>query len=180
MNVSLLLRRATSITLLALLLAGCTTSKKIGKVLMDPNIQVGSFADQPSTLNLTLLADRNININEDGEATPINLQVIYLTEDSRLLALDFDELDDEKNSLPDLIKKNYINHQDYTLLPGQFKPLKPIKLKEENRYIGVVAYFADANISEWKKIVKADGKGHIYNLLVHVKEREIELQKEEE
>lgn len=161
-----------------LFLNGCTVSKKVGKVLANPDIQVGSTADLPSIVNMTLLAEPDINKNESGEPTPIALQVVYLSDDSKLLAADFDQLNDDDIELSKILGKNYIDHQDYTVLPGQFKPLSPITLDEKNHYIGVIAYYADENVTEWKKIVRIHGVGHVYHLLVHVRDKEIELQRE--
>lgn len=169
-----------SVLLITLLLSSCTVSKKVGQVLMDPDIQVGSLAEQPSTVRITLLAEPDINKNESDEATPVNLQVIYLSEDSKLLATDFDQLNEEDSDLEKILGKNYIDHQDYTLLPGQFKPLELIKLEEDNQYIGVVVYYADENISQWKKVIKIKGVGHGYHLLIHVRDNDVELQKEED
>ncbi|WP_411813525.1 type VI secretion system lipoprotein TssJ [Erwinia tracheiphila] len=169
-----------TVPLLLLLVGSCTVTKKVGKVLMDPDIQVGSLGDQPSTVALTLLAEPDVNKNSSDEATPINLQVVLLSEDSRLLALEFDELNDKKNDLEKLLGKNYIDHQGYTLLPGQFKPLAPITLEKNNQYIGVIACYADENISEWKKVIKVQGTGHVYHVLVHVRAQEVELQREED
>jgi len=172
--------RASCFIAITMLFSGCTASKKIGKVLMDSDIQVGSLADQPASLRITLLAEPDINQNESEEATPIALQVIYLSEDSGLLAADFDQLNDENADLGKILKKNYIDHQDYQLLPGQFKPLDPVTLEEKNQYVGVIASYADENGAEWKKVIKAKGKGHRYHLLIHVRARVIELQMEEE
>ncbi|MBI0220661.1 type VI secretion system lipoprotein TssJ, partial [Yersinia pestis subsp. pestis] len=56
------------------LLSGCSgaweATKKVGKVVMDPDIPVGQATDQPSTVRLTLLSDPDTNPNEKGEAVP--------------------------------------------------------------------------------------------------------------
>lgn len=75
-----------------MILAGCTAIGKMADVMMDPDIQVGSNDDQPSTLGFSLLAERDINPNESGEAAPIEFQVVLLAEDSKLLATDYDQV----------------------------------------------------------------------------------------
>lgn len=170
-----------SLLCIALLLTGCSAwkvSKKIGEVVMNPDIPVGEAPDLPSTVTLILLAEPNINPNESGEATPTEVVVVYLSEDSMLLAADYDLLSNDL--LEKSLGKNYIDHQQYTLLPAQFKPLPPITLEKKNRYLGVIARYADANRSEWKKIIKITGKGHSYTVLAHFRSNEIELRKEEE
>lgn len=160
-----------------LALTGCTTLGKMADVAMNPDIQVGSNADQPSTVGLSLLAEPDVNPNESGEAAPIEFQVLLLSEDSRLLATDYDQVTED---VAKVLGKNYLDHQDYTLLPGQFKYLPPVKLEEEVRYIGVIARYAEPDKAEWRKVIKVKNTGHHYQILVHLRQDEVELQKEEE
>ena len=166
------------------LLVGCSTPfeaiTKVGKVIWDPSTPVGEAKAQASTVSLVIVADEQININHQAEATPVQLQIVYMNEDSLFAALDQDKLLETDNDLKKLLKKNYLDHQDYTLLPGQYKPLPLIKLESENNYIGVIAYYADANIAQWKKVVKVQAKGRHYYLLAHIKANEIEFRKEED
>ncbi|QGU88116.1 type VI secretion system lipoprotein TssJ [Erwinia sorbitola] len=166
---------------LAWLLTGCTAwkvTKKVGEVVMNPDVPVGKASDQPSTVTLALLAEPDINPNESGEATPTEIVVIYLSEDSLLLAADYDPLSNDQ--LEKTLGKNYLDHQQYTLLPDQFKPLPPIELEKNTRFLGVIARYADASRSEWKKIIKIKGQGHHYQVLIHIRSHEIELRKEGE
>nr|WP_310504055.1 type VI secretion system lipoprotein TssJ [Aeromonas sp. BIGb0445] len=169
--------RSVLCLLLLLGLSACTTMGKMADVAMDPDIQVGSHDSQPSTLGLSLLAEPDVNPNEGGEAAPIEFQIVLLAEDSKLLATDYDQVtaDPEK-----ALGKNYLDHQDYTLLPNQFKYLPPIELDEKTRYIGVIARYADPNSAEWRKVIKVRSKGRAYQLLVHLRLDEVEIQKEEE
>ena len=136
-------------TLLALL-SGCTTLGKMAKVAMNPDVQVGSNDHQPSTVGFSLLAEPDVNPNESGDAAPIEFQLVLLAEDSRLLATDYDQItaDIEK-----ALAKNYVTHQDYTLLPGQFKYLPPEALDAKVHYVGVVARYADPESAEWRKVI---------------------------
>lgn len=145
---------------------------------MNPEIQVGQVSDQPSTIRLILLAEPDINPNVSGEATPTEIAVIYLSEDSKLWAANDDQL--TSDLLEKTLGKNYIDHQEYTLLPNQYKTLPPVKLQDNNRYIGVIARFADAESSEWKKIIKVKSTGQNYHVLIHLRKHEIDLRKEEE
>ncbi|MBC3378250.1 type VI secretion system lipoprotein TssJ [Serratia fonticola] len=159
----------TTALCLVLMLSGCTIWK---------NKKPERATEQPSTLRLTLLADANINPNEKGEAAPTEIAVVYLSDDSKLLAADYDQLDTE--ILKKTLSKNYIDHQEYTLLPSQYKPLPAIELEEKTHYLGVIAYYADVDRAEWKKIIKINDVGHNYGVLIHVKADEIDLRKEEE
>ncbi|RLM21868.1 type VI secretion system-associated lipoprotein [Brenneria alni] len=163
--------------LLTLALSGCSTLGKMADVAMNPDIQVGSHDDQPSTVGFSLVAEPDVNPNESGEAAPVEFQIVMLAEDSKLLAADYDQVtaDIEK-----ALGKNYLDHQDYTLLPGQFKYLKPVKLDEKTHYIGVIARYADPDSAEWRKVIKVKNTGRSYQILVHLRLDEVELQREEE
>ncbi len=167
-----------------LILSGCSkpfeAAGKMGKILLDPSTPVGQPKDQPSTVALTILAEPYINPNQEGEAAPINIQVVYLNEDSVFGSVDHDQIDAKEGDLEKVLKKNYIDHQDYTILPGQYKPFPTMTLDPSNRYIGIIAYYSDPDKAEWKKIVKARGKGRHYFLLVHIRENEIEFRQEED
>ncbi|MBF0785584.1 type VI secretion system lipoprotein TssJ [Muribacter muris] len=163
--------------------SGCSSAidaaKKIGQVIMDPSIQVGKDTDQPSTLRLTLLAEPNINPNSANQPSPINLQVIYLTEDSMLQATYYDQL--QETELKDILGKNYLDHQDYTLVPAQYKPLPEITLDEKNQYLGLIAYYSNPEISEWKQVIKLNGTGgHRYHVLAQVKKQHLIIKVEKE
>lgn len=160
-----------------LLLSACTTMGKVADVVMDPDIQVGSNADQPSTLGVTLLAEPDVNPNGSGEASPIELQLLWLAEDSKLLASDYDQL---AAGPKEALGKNYIDHQEFTLLPGQYKYIPPAKLDEQTRYIGVIAHYADPDRAQWRKVIKVKSTGEAYQLLIHLRQNEVQLQKEEE
>jgi len=171
------MRASVWLGLLSVLLCGCTTLGKLTDVVMNPDIQVGSSQTQPSTLGISLLAEPDVNPNEQGEASPIEFQVVWLAEDSRLLASDFDQVTAD---LAKALGKNYLDHQDYTLLPGQFKYLPPVPLDEKTRYIGVVARYAEPEQAQWRKVVKVRSRGRAYQLLLDLRRDEVQLLKEEE
>lgn len=163
--------------LISAALTGCETAKKIGQVISDPDIQVGDLKSQPSELTITLLTEPDININADGEAAPVDVQLIYLSDDSKIQAADYDQI--SSTPLPDVLGKNYIDHQDFSLLPDTMKTLQPAKLDEKTQFIGVVAYFSDDQATEWKQVQPVEGTGHSYRVLVHVRQGSIEMKKED-
>lgn len=164
--------------LMMVMLTGCETAKKIGQVISDPNIQVGALAEQPSELTVTLLTEQDTNINSDGDPAPIDVQLVYLSDDSKLQSADYDQI--ATTPLPDVLGKNYIEHQDFTLLPDTIKTQPPVKLDEKTQFIGVVAYFSDDQTSAWKQTESVEGTGHRYRLLVHVRQNSIEIKKEDD
>lgn len=159
------------------LLPGCTTLGKMAKIAANPDIQVGSNGSQPSTAAFSLLAEPDVNPNESGEAAPIEFQLVMLAEDSRLLATDYDQV---TTDIEKALAKNYVNHQDYTLLPGQFKYLPPEVLDEKVHYVGVIARYADPESAEWRKVIKLKNTGRTYQILVHLRRDEVEIKKDQE
>lgn len=164
--------------LLAGTLSGCETVKKVSQVISNPDIQVGKLAEQPSELTITMLTEPDTNLNDSGEATPVDVQLIYLSNDSKLQAADYDLI--ATTPLDDALGKNYLDHQDFNLLPDTMKTLPPVKLDEKTRFVGVVAYFSDDQTTEWKQIEPVASTGHHYRLLVHVRKSSIEMKKEEQ
>lgn len=167
----------TAMTLLSAAITGCEMTKKIGQVIADPGIQVGSLAAQPSELTVTLLTEPDSNLNDSGEASPVDIQLIYMSNDSKLQAADYDLI--ATTPLPEALGKNYIDHQDFTLLPDTIKTLPPIKLDEKTQFIGVVAYFSNDQTTEWKQLETVESTGHRYRLLVHIRQSNIEIKKED-
>lgn len=166
------------VMLFTVILSGCETAKKIGQVIKNPDIQVGKLADQSSQVTITLLTEPDANINADGEAAAVDVQLVYLSDDSKLQAADYDLL--ASTPLPDALGKNYIDHQDFSLLPDTMKTLPPVKLDEKTQFIGVIAYFSDDQTTEWKQIEPVEGTGHNYRLLVHIRQSSIEMKKEDD
>lgn len=157
--------------------SGCETTKKVYEVITDPNIPVGYPSESPSEIKLAFLSDDDINQNQDGDATPIEIQVIYLNEDSRFLGADYDQL--LKQGPEKIFGKNYINHQDYTILPDQYKILPAVELEAKTRFIGVIAHYADINNSYWADIVGVDAVGKKETLIIHIKINEVLIKKED-
>jgi len=174
-----MIRRAfLACVLMSVVLTGCETAKKLGQVISNPDIQVGKQAVQPSEMTVTLLTEPDTNTNAEGEAAPVDVQLVYLSDDSKLQAADYDQI--ASTPLPDVLGKNYIDHQDFSLLPDTLKTLPPVKLDEKTQFIGIVAYFSDDQSSEWKQIEPVEGTGHQYRVLVHVRQSSIEMKKEED
>ncbi|WP_148873046.1 type VI secretion system lipoprotein TssJ [Serratia marcescens] len=163
--------------LMSAALTGCETAKKLGQVISNPDIQVGKLAEQPSSVIVTLLTEPDTNTNVEGEAAPVDVQLVYLSDDSKLQAMDYDQI--SSTPLPDALGKNYIDHQDFSLLPDAIKTLPPVKLDQKTQFIGVIAYFSDDQSSEWKQIEPVEGVGHSYRLLIHIRQSSIEMKKED-
>ncbi len=161
------------------MLAGCaSTFEAAGKtyeVIKDPSIPVGYPEDRPSRVDLSMLAADDMNPNVEGEGTPLRFQILQLKDDSMLMSADHRQLQED---LEEALGTNYLAHDDFTLLPGQFKFYEPFEVEEDTRYIGIIAFYAEPNQAQWKKVVKIDAQGRDYHLLVQLMEREAALRKE--
>lgn len=162
-----------------LALTGCSTAyqavTKSAQVMWDPSIPVGYPEDRPSRVDLSMVAEQDVNPNYAGIGTPLAFQILQLKDDSMLMAADFAEL---KDDLKDTLGTNYLAHDDFTLLPGQFKFYAPFEIDEDTRYIGIIALYARPDMAQWKKVVRVDAQGRDYHLLVHLRDQDVELRKE--
>lgn len=157
-------------------LSACTTIDKASSIVMDSQIQVGDEANyKASTVSFSFFAEPDVNENYLGEGTPIDFQVVYLKDDSKMLAADFDQLSLE---MEDSLGKNYIAHDDYSLIPFQYKYVERAAMEKGVRYIGVLASYADPNTAQWKKIIRIKNTGHHYNFLLQFKRDKVDFIKE--
>ncbi|MDI5987536.1 type VI secretion system lipoprotein TssJ [Halomonas sp. M4R5S39] len=164
----------------ALLLGGCASTReaagKTWQVMKDPAIPVGYPEARPTRVDLAMVAEPGVNPNVDGDGTPLRFQILQLKDDSMLMAADLDQL---RSDLEEALGTNYLTHDDFTLLPGQWKFYEPFEVDEQTRYIGIIAFYSAPDQAQWKKVVKIDAQGGDYHLLVQLRELEAELRKEE-
>lgn len=161
-------------------LTGCGSvwegTKKVGAVMFDPSIPVGAPKDLPTQLTYSIVAEEDVNQNPNGDPAPIEFQLFELEDDSKLLAADYDSL---VSDFEDALGSNYIDHSDFTMLPGQFKFIEPFEVDEDTRYIGVIAHFGDPEVSQWKKVIKIKSIGREYHVLILFKDQEVLLDRVE-
>ena len=179
-GLSVTLIRLAGLFCVLLLLAGCASTReaagKTWQVMRDPSIPVGYPEERPTTVDLSMVAEPNMNPNVEGDGAPLRFQVLQLKDDSMLMAADLSQLQED---LEGALGTNYLTHDDFTLLPGQWTVDEPFAVDEETRYIGLIAFYATPNEAEWKKVVKVTSSGEHYHLLVHLRDNEVELRKEE-
>ncbi|WP_018918951.1 type VI secretion system lipoprotein TssJ [Vreelandella zhanjiangensis] len=179
MNAANALRIAALLAIL-MTLGGCASTReaagKTWEIIKDPSTPVGYPEERPTLVDLSMVAEPNVNPNVEGEGTPLRFQVLQLKDDSMLMAADLTQLSED---LETALGTNYLTHDDFTLLPGQWKFYEPFEVDEETRYIGLIAFYASPNEAEWKKVVKITSSGEHYHLLVHLRDSEVELRKEE-
>lgn len=137
----------------------------------------GADEEKPiSLVTYSLVATETVNPNISGAATPFELQVFELEDDSMFLSADYDQL---VNDAEKAIKSNYIDHRDFVLLPGQFKFIDPFEVDKNTSYIGVMARYANIENSDWKKVIKLEPRGKKYHLLLYFNANQVKLDKVE-
>lgn len=161
--------------LMTMLLIGCggiEAAGKIAQVIADPGIQVGDKKAQPTKVTLSLVAEDVLNLNYEGDATPIQIDLFQLKDNSRFLAADYDSIASDAKSV---LGKSYIDQEEYFIEPSGNQYVKTLELEEKTQYLGVVAHYSDIDEVIWKKIVKVNSLGEEPHFLVLLKDREIRL-----
>lgn len=95
--------------------------------------------------------------------SPIAFKLVQLKDDSLLLNADPDQL---RKDLKKTLGSTYLEADDYLLVPGQFKYVPFSAIRDDTRFLAVIADFHDANAIAWKQVVPLEPRGHKYSLLV--------------
>jgi type VI secretion system VasD/TssJ family lipoprotein len=103
---------------------------------------------------------------------PISFKVLMLRDDSLLLSADQDSL---TTDLKKTLGKNYIDHDDYVLTPGEFKFINFTRIDEDTRYVAVIADYRDGANSIWKKAFKVEPTGSTYPLHIHLRRNAVDI-----
>lgn len=142
---------------------------KLNAVLLELNDKSGSKkAQQAMTLS------RNAPELISG-STPIAFKVVQLRDDSLLLSADYQSIQDD---LKGALGQNYVSHEDYVLVPGQFKFVNFINIDAKTRFIAIIADYNDIENSTWKVVTKVDPRGSKYPLYVQLRKSDIIIRKE--
>lgn len=130
-----------------------------------------------STVIFSLLTDADINPNTDGEPSPIEVDIVYLKEDSKLLSTDYFQLNE--NGVNTVLGKNYIDHQEFSLIPDQYKTLAAEDIPANTSYIAAIAHYSYADEVRWFELIPVEDKKKNYKILVHIAIDRITMKKEE-
>ncbi|WP_370738695.1 type VI secretion system lipoprotein TssJ [Vibrio spartinae] len=152
-----------------LMLTACSSSSSTAADEYNP-------AEAPTTVTFSMVTDAGVNPNIWGEASPVEVQVFELEDDSMFMSADYDTI---KASYKKALRSNFVRDYDYMMMPGQFKFVNAFKISPDTHYIGVMAHFAEPELSEWKKAVKVLNKGREYHLLMLFKDYDVKLEKVE-
>lgn len=158
-----------------LLLSGCggiEAAGKIAKVIADPKIQVGDKKEQPTEVSFSLVGEDVLNLNFEGDATQIQVDVFQLQSNSKFLAADYDGIASDPQGM---LGRSYISQEEYFVEPSGNQYIESIELDPKTKYLGVVAHYSNIDEVIWKKIVKVNPLGEKLHFLILLKDREIKL-----
>ncbi|MDQ0314296.1 type VI secretion system lipoprotein TssJ [Amorphus orientalis] len=106
----------------------------------------GLFKKSPTTLNITMSANAQLNPNVDDEPSPVVVRIYELKSAQSFNQAEFFQLydDDTKTLGPDLVAKT-----EYEIAPGTTKKIKKTT-PDETAYIAVLAGFRDIDSATWR------------------------------
>lgn len=170
-----------SIFLLAAMLAGCGVDdavKKIGQVILDPQIEVGPPEENPATLVVHAYSSADVNPNFQGDAAPLAIKIVALGSDHLFMSSDFFSLTfDLEESLGktyvDLLAEEQIN-------PDNYAALGPYELPKGTRKLGILAEFVDIETTSWRDTISVSDIGGGIGVALVALEGEIRLIKQEQ
>lgn len=137
-------------------IAGCSSSMKTIKKHIP-------FMEPDTNMTLTLAASPDINPDQIGEASPLNVKTYLLSERTTFDNLGFESALDEADVL---LSDQLLSTKEYIFLPKESVQYA-IKLGKETRFIAIVAAYRNMDQSKWKLVVPVDSEDpedHAVNL----------------
>lgn len=152
-------------------------TKKIVKVIADPDVPVGEPSDQPSVITINAFAAAEVNKAFDTDPAPIVFRILALSSDHRLFSFDFfSVVDDTKNTLGVTLLEEL---DENMLEPDSYKILGPYELPKRTKKIAVVAEYLDIDIAIWRSSLSVEDIGADDKVLLLLLEDEAKLIKED-
>jgi len=137
-------------------IAGCSSSMKTLKKHIP-------FMEPDTNMTLTLAASPDINPDQIGEASPLNVKTYLLTERTTFDNLGFESALDEAGVI---LSSQLLSTKEYIFQPKESIQYA-IKLGKETKFIAIVAAYRDMDKSKWKLVVPVDSEDpedHTVNL----------------
>ncbi len=145
---------------------------KMSKVAMNPDIPVGDNSDQPTIVNLHIRATKDVNPNTSGKPSPVRLQIFQLKSPHMFMNTDYFSLAEDPKKV---LETTYLDHEEYEISPDGWLPMKEIELKPKAEAVGVIAFFNDIDVTQWRAAIPAESKGETYDYLVIVNSKEVRI-----
>ena len=121
------------------------------------------FMEPDTNMTLTLSATPDINPDQAGDASPLNVKTYLLSERTTFDNLGFESALDEAGVL---LSDQLLSSKEYIFQPKESHQYA-IKLGKETKFIAIVAAYRNVDQSRWKLVVPVDSEDpedHAVNL----------------
>ncbi len=145
---------------------------KMSKIAMNPDIPVGDNSDQPTIVHLHIRATKDANPNTSGKPSPVRLQIFQLKSPHMFMNTDYFSLSEDPKKV---LETTYLAHEEYEISPDGWLPMKEVELKPKTEAIGVIAFFNDIDVTQWRAAIPTESKGETYDYLVIVNSKEVRI-----
>jgi len=150
------------------LVSGCaSTAAGVTKGILDK-----VFEPDPSSIVVSLRADKDVNPDISGRASPLVTRFYELKSLSVFNSTDFFTLYDQDVAL---LGDELLVRDEYRFQPGEEKQLAR-ELQPDTRFIGVIGAFRDIENASWRKTMAIDLNDKT-TFVVKFKENAIEIRK---
>jgi type VI secretion system protein VasD len=117
-----------------------------------PPITIAAPAEAKVKATMTLTASKDVNPDSSGRPSPIVVRVYQLRADAMFSSADFFAVFNDEQKV---LGAEMITHDEYTLVPGEQRPID-VTIGNETRFIGVIAAFRDIrNAQPWRVVIPA-------------------------
>jgi type VI secretion system protein VasD len=143
----------------------------MGQVAMNPDISVGlSPKDTPSKATISLYAEKDVNKNTFGQASPVDVWLFQLSDENRLKTLDYITLTANPK---DALSEAYVEHKQTQIEPGKSKVIENWEFKKDTIAIGVAVGFREIDKVNWRALEVVKPKGEEYKIVVAVRDKDV-------
>lgn len=148
-------------------LCGCSSKSDFSM----PNIEV--FDDELEPMTVRIIVTDNVNPDDSGRPSPMELRIYQLTSSARFSSADlYSLLQDETNALGADLKTS----ERTTVFPGA-NQAAALEVTEDVQFIGVFGAFQQINDAKAKMIIAIDGDDP-EDLCIKINARTIEMSNE--
>ncbi len=110
---------------------------------------------KPAPVEIFLQAGEKMNLNQQGQSTPVEVRVLQLRERELFDQLDFESIWKEDSAE---LGKDLVKSTSLTVFPGKLK-IYPMKLEKEVAYIALVGIFQKPVGRRWQYVVDVSTLG---------------------
>ena len=130
----------------------------------------------PSTVDLMVYDDDNVNINKLNQPTPVAFVVVQMRSELRLYSSTYSEL---SSGIKATLKNDYISHEEFMVAPGQFIHIGAYELNKETQFIAVISAYREMEKVIWRASSKVRSEKKQYSAHVALKRGGVKMDLQE-